>query len=281
MASSPKLISIFFLFALFFMQIHAREFFSKIPNVNNNEKETTSIPETTQKTNSFPNREEQSFMKQEQEPRFIPETQNGYGLYGHESGQLPPSTTTKETYEPYVTPVRYHPEEPYNSIPESSNKNKNTFYYNKNSYESSEQQNLGGAMFTEKGWSTKENQNNNNKNTYYNKNSYEPSEQQNLGEAMFTEKGWSTKENQNSNNYYSGNKGYNNGEKHGMSDTRYLENGKYYYDVKSENNYYPNQFENSRGVASRNEFNENRYNNMGRYNQNQEEFEETEEEFEP
>ena len=254
MASSLKLISILFLFAIFSIQIHAREFFSKIPSANTNEKETTTIPVTrdqehetfipeTQKT-SLPNREEQTFGKREQEPRFIPETQNGYGLYGHESGQLPPSTTTKETYEPYVTPVRYHPDEPYNSIPESNNNNnnnKNTFYYNKNSYET---------------------------------------EQKNFGEAMFTEKGWSTNEKKN-NNYYNGNNGYNNGEKKGMSDTRYLENGRYYYDVKNENNYYPNQYENSRGVASRNEYNENRYNNMGRYNQNQEEFEENEEEFEP
>ncbi|XWS12604.1 hypothetical protein CRYUN_Cryun37aG0104500 [Craigia yunnanensis] len=253
MASSPKLISVLFLFALFSMQIHAREFFSKIPSVNNNERETTTIPDTreqehetfipeTQKT-SLPNREEHmTFGKQEQETRFIPETQNGYGLYGHESGQLPPSTTTKETYEPYVTPVRYHSDEPYNSIPASNNNNnKNTFYYNKNSYET---------------------------------------EQKNFGEARFTEKGWSTEENKN-NNYYNGNNGYNNGEKQGMSDTRYLENGRYYYDVKNENNYYPNQYENSRGVASRNEYNENRYNNMGRYNQNQEEFEGNEEDFEP
>ncbi|TYJ34463.1 hypothetical protein E1A91_A05G170700v1 [Gossypium mustelinum] len=221
MASSPKLfsMSILFLFALFSMQIHAREYFSKFPRVNINEKETTTreqkhetfVPQTTQKP-------------EEQEPRFIPETQNGYGLYGHESGSgsgsgsSRPSFTTKETYEPYVTPVRFHPDEPYNSIPESSN-NKDTYYYNKNAYESTKQQNLGEAIFTEKGWSTKENQNN---------------------------------------NYYNGNNGYNNGEKQGMSDTRYLENGKYYYDVKSENNYYPN-----------------------RYHQNQEEFEESEEEFEP
>ncbi|KAK8551518.1 hypothetical protein V6N13_119976 [Hibiscus sabdariffa] len=215
MASSPKLISLLFLFALFSMQIHAREFFSKIPTANTNEKETTT-------------REQE-----EQEPRFVPETQNGYGLYGHETGAGEPSFTTKETYEPYVTPVKYHPDEPYNSIPESSSNNKNA---------------------------------------------YESTEQQNLGDATFTEKGWSTKENQNTNNYYSNG---NNGEKQGLSDTRYLENGKYYYDVKSENNYYPNQFDNSRGVASRNEFNENRYNNMGRYNQNQEEFEDTEEDFQP
>ncbi|KAK8642104.1 hypothetical protein V6N13_011464 [Hibiscus sabdariffa] len=215
MASSPKLISLLFLLALFSMQIHAREFFSKIPTANTNEKETTTR------------------QQEEQEPRFVPETRNGYGLYGHETGAGEPSFTTKETYEPYVTPVKYHPDEPYNSIPESSSNNKNA---------------------------------------------YESTEQQNLGEATFTEKGWNTKENQNNNNYYYNG---NNGKKQGLSDTRYLENGKYYYDVKSENNYYPNQFDNSRGVASRNEFNENRYNNMGRYNQNQEGFEDTEEDFQP
>ncbi|XP_021294903.1 protein E6-like [Herrania umbratica] len=256
MATSPKLIPILFLLAFFFIQIHAREFFSKIPRVNNNEKESTTVPDTREQEHetfipenektSLPNREEETFGRQEQEPRFIPETRNGYGLYGHESGQFPPTTTTttKETYEPYVTPVKYHADEPYNMIPEANNNNnKNTYYNNKNTYET-EKQNLGEARFTERGWSTKENQNNNN-------------------------------------NYYYGNNGYNNGERQGMSDTRFMANGRYFYDAKNENNYYPNQFKNSRGVASRNEYNENRYSNMGRYNQNQEEFEENEEEFEP
>ncbi|PPS13434.1 hypothetical protein GOBAR_AA07147 [Gossypium barbadense] len=180
MASSPKLfsMSILFLFALFSMQIHAREYFSKFPRVNINEKETTTreqkhetfVPQTTQKP-------------EEQEPRFIPETQNGYGLYGHESGSSRPSFTTKETYEPYVTPVRFHPDEPYNSIPESSN-NKDTYYYNKNAYEV---------------------------------------------RTTIIQTGSTTQE------------------------------------------------ELLRGTSS----NENRYNNMGRYHQNQEEFEESEEEFEP
>ncbi|KAK8664710.1 hypothetical protein V6N13_084488 [Hibiscus sabdariffa] len=225
-----KLLSLlFFLFALFAIQIHAREFFSKIPR----EKESPL---------SVPNKEEQ------QEPRFSPETQNGYGLYGHEAGQLPPetNTNTKETYEPYVTPVKFHPDEPYNMVPASKNSNTNTkdsYFYSKSAEESTEKENLGGeARFTEKGWSTKENQNNNN-NNYYNGNNEE---------AMFTEKGWSTNENKDNNNYYNGNNEYNknaygesmftekgwstkennnnnnnyyNGEKQGMSDTRFLENG--------------------------------------------------------
>ncbi|XP_039008915.1 protein E6-like isoform X3 [Hibiscus syriacus] len=215
MASNPKLLSIIFLFALFSIQIHAREFFSKIPRENNNEKQPT-------------------VKEEQQEPRFTPQTQNGYGLYG-------PETNTKGTYEPYVTPVKFHPDEPYSMIPESTNNNnKDGYFHSKSAVESTQKKNLGEARFTEKGWSTEQNQNNNN------------------------------------HNYYNGN----NGEKQGMSDTRFLENGKYFHDIRNENNYYPNQLENSRGFASRNEFNENRY-NMGRYNQNQEEFEENEEEFEP
>ncbi|XP_039008909.1 protein E6-like isoform X1 [Hibiscus syriacus] len=251
MASNPKLLSIIFLFALFSIQIHAREFFSKIPRENNNEKQPT-------------------VKEEQQEPRFTPQTQNGYGLYG-------PETNTKGTYEPYVTPVKFHPDEPYSMIPESTNNNnKDGYFHSKSAVESTQKKNLGEARFTEKGWSTEQNQNNNNNNNYYNGN-YEYKKNA-YGEAMFTEKGWSTKEN-NNNNYYNGNNGYN-GEKQGMSDTRFLENGKYFHDIRNENNYYPNQLENSRGFASRNEFNENRY-NMGRYNQNQEEFEENEEEFEP
>ncbi|KAK8524486.1 hypothetical protein V6N13_015506 [Hibiscus sabdariffa] len=224
MASSPKLLSLLFLFALFTIQIHAREFFSKIPR----EKESTV---------SLPNKEEQ------QEPRFSPETQNGYGLYGHEA-----ETNTKETYEPYVTPVKFHPDEPYNMIPASKNSNTNTkdsYFYSKSAEESTEKENLGEARFTEKGWSTEENQNNNNNNNYYNGNNEETmftekgwstNENNNnnyyngnneynknaYGESMFTEKGWSTKENNNNNNNVNN---YHNGEKQGMSDTRFLENG--------------------------------------------------------
>ncbi|KAE8719923.1 Detected protein of unknown function [Hibiscus syriacus] len=268
MASTPKLLSIIFLLSLFSIQIHAREFFSKIPRENNNAQEPTV---------SVPNKEE---------PSFTPQTQNGYGLYG-------PETNTRGTYQPYVTPVKFHPDEPYNMIPESNNNNnKDSYFHSKSADQSTHKENLGEARFTEKGWSTEQNHNNyyngnneedtftekgwsakeNNNNNYYNadneynKNAY--------GEAMFTEKGWSTKENSKNNNYY-------NGEKQGMSDTRFLENGKYFHDIRNENNYYPNQFESSRGFSSRNEFNENRYKNMGRYNQNQEELEENEEEFEP
>ncbi|XP_039065140.1 protein E6-like isoform X2 [Hibiscus syriacus] len=239
MASTPKLLSIIFLLSLFSIQIHAREFFSKIPRENNNAQEPTV---------SVPNKEE---------PSFTPQTQNGYGLYG-------PETNTRGTYQPYVTPVKFHPDEPYNMIPESNNNNnKDSYFHSKSADQSTHKENLGEARFTEKGWSTEQNHNN-----YYNGNNEEDT---------FTEKGWSAKENKENsknNNYY-------NGEKQGMSDTRFLENGKYFHDIRNENNYYPNQFESSRGFSSRNEFNENRYKNMGRYNQNQEELEENEEEFEP
>ncbi|KAE8707549.1 hypothetical protein F3Y22_tig00110383pilonHSYRG00183 [Hibiscus syriacus] len=185
MASSPKFISLLFLFALFSMQINAGEFFSKIPTVNTNiEQETTTRDQ-----------EHGTQTPEEQQQSLSPKPKMVMAFTGTEQAQTSPVSPPKK---------------------------------------------LMNHMFTEKGWSTKENQ-----------------------------------------NKYNGNNGYSNGEKEGMSDIRYLENGKYYYDVKSERNYYPNQFENTRRVASRNEFDENRYNNMGRYNQNQEEFEDTEEEFEP
>lgn len=73
MASAAKLFSFLFFLAslLFSQQAQAREsqFFSKVPNVNNNnnyEKETEA-PKT-----------ETPVKKQEQEPAFIPETQSGY-----------------------------------------------------------------------------------------------------------------------------------------------------------------------------------------------------------
>ncbi|KAE8706073.1 Protein E6 [Hibiscus syriacus] len=198
-----------------------------------------------------------------------------------------PSFTTKETYEPYVIPIKYHLDEPYNNIPESGSNNKNTYYHNKNAYQSTEKQNLGKASFSEKGWSTKENQNNN----YYDSNNIERqgmSDTRYLGgvwfAGMFMRELESMKELESVRNWnpisYFVWKVRDSNSLEKLESNATLEYEKYYYDIRSEN-YYPNQFHNSRGVASRNEFNENRYNNKGRYNQNQEEFLDTEEEFEP
>ncbi|KAK8477953.1 hypothetical protein V6N13_017620 [Hibiscus sabdariffa] len=60
-------------------------------------------------------------------------------------------------------------------------------------------------------------------------------------------------EKNNNNNYYYDDGGNNERERQGMSDTRFVEGGKYYYDVKN-GNYYPNGYEySSSKEASTNE----------------------------
>ncbi|GFS46337.1 hypothetical protein Acr_00g0101550 [Actinidia rufa] len=204
------------------------QFFSKVTTTNNNNaKETIEVP----------NKEQGYVTKQEQEPSFIPDTQNGYGIYGHESGQFPPTTTKTTTALPYTTP----------------NNNNNNYYYHNEAYVS-DPQGMSDTRFIGKAYTTTAaaaNNNNDNNNYYNGANNYYNTQQQ-------------------PNNYY-------NTQKQGMSDTRYLENGKYYYDgnVKGYNKkgYYGN-------------FNENSYeqyqNSMEGYQQqNQEEFQEREEEYVP
>ncbi|XP_052203492.1 uncharacterized protein LOC127808858 [Diospyros lotus] len=162
MASSAKLISLlFFLALLSSLRAHAREskFFSKATAAATNANESTAAE-------VIPNKEQEALSKQGQEPSFIPDTQNGYGLYGHEPEQLPPTTAAATT---------------------TSTNNNNENYYN------------NGAS-----------------------------------------------------NY--------NTQKQGMSDTRFLENGKYFYDMNSEKNYNPNGFQKSRGVVDYSSSNNNFYN---------------------
>ncbi|KAJ9168802.1 hypothetical protein P3X46_020286 [Hevea brasiliensis] len=237
MGSSPKLCSFFFLLALFFMQTYARDsqFFSKVSPTTINSKEAAVIP----------NVEEENLKKQEQEPTFMPENQNGYGLYGQESTQTQFPTTTKLGNAPYTTTTTYSPyKETYTKYPST-----NTNYFNNNQY---------------------------------NNNAYEE-EQQNLGETSLHERSYTPTTNQNNNYYYNGANGYKNEGKQGMSDTRFLENGKYYYDIKGEmSNYYPNQYHNSRNNYDTrgyyNNNNENFYDNSMQSYQNQENFQEAQDE---
>lgn len=259
MAPSAKFMSFLLLLTLFSsMQTHAREsqFFSKVTNVNNNAKETT-----------LPNKAE-TLSKQEEEPIFIPETQGGYGLYGPESDKLPPTSTslTNVNGAPYTATPTNIPSNEFEDE-ESLNKYLNTnFNYNTNT--------------------NTDNDNNNKKYYYYNKNRYDANENDPT-RTRLTGREYTTTGNQN--NYYNGANSYN-VEKQGMSDTRFLENGKYYYDLDNEN-YNPNRYGNSRGVRSRNGYgnkgyygnNENsfEYKNSLEGYQNDEEFQEGKDEFVP
>ncbi|KAI9121054.1 hypothetical protein K1719_008087 [Acacia pycnantha] len=241
-SSFSNCISLLLLTTLFMsLQIHARDsqFFSKVTHVT--------IPATTNNNNNvvketeLPKKEE-PVNKPEQEPSFMPETESSYGLYGHESGQFAPTTTT---YKPYKT----EPEQHTDMYPYSNN---NNYHYNNNNYKTDaygRNQNEFNSMA---------NQNNNHKYDYNNA----------------------------ANDRY-------NVDRQGMSDTRFMEGGKYFYDVNSEKYDSALYGDSSRGVNTRgwennrgyfgNNKNAKSYENNNSFEgyQNQEEFENEPEEFEP
>ncbi|KAE8075980.1 hypothetical protein FH972_014657 [Carpinus fangiana] len=173
-----------------------------------------------------------------------------YGLYGGGSNEFPPTketpTTTKfedEFLTGELNGERFETGYPKTNL-YNSNENSNNYNYNNNGY----------------------NSNNNNNNGYtpnYNTNGYS--------------------NNYNTNGYYSNNyntNGYQT-ERQGMSDTRFLENGKYYFHVNNENNNV-NGYE-TRKETTKNEgyyvnnMYPNEFNSMEEY----EKQEENQEEFEP
>lgn len=194
--ASLKHFSSVFLIAIFMAShlAHAREsqFFSKAT------KDTTTqrFPEKEQQLQqqeTFTNSEQQATLTKVDEPNFIPETtKNGYGLYGHETGQLPPSATTTTTTVPE--------ESLYSSYEQYKNNGGNGYYYSKDSY---------------------------------------VTEDDNKG-AQFSNRYTSTAALNDRKTFYSGGNSYGNVKRQGMSDTRFVENGKYFYDTANEEKYYPN-----------------------------------------
>lgn len=274
MAPSSNYISFIFLTTLLLpLHITARDsqFFSKVTHFENNVKET-----------ELPNKEAPEVNKPEEQPAFIPQTENSYGLYGRyhdhdESNQLPSTTTTTTSYHPYRTEFdntnKYSNNDAYNTrfAETGYNNNNNNNYYNKDSYEGSQ---LSDTKYTEEGY--------NNNNKYYN--SYQNNNQKYYNNDAANDKYYNSNNNYNAhtNRYsYNTNAANNryNGEKIGMSDTRFLEGGRYFYDISSEKEYNPKNYgDSSRGVNANN-----RYNNRGgNYNGHQnQEFENGQENFEP
>ncbi|CAK7350533.1 unnamed protein product [Dovyalis caffra] len=250
MAISPRLISILFLLTISSMQIHAREgqFFSKVSATTTTPSTTTINSNNNAQDKTLPNKGEEGLNKQELDPAFMPDTQNGYGLYGQESTQFPTTTKlantpyTTTTHQPYKTQTQTQTQETYTNYPTYSTPNTNTKYYSNNQYSN---------------------------------NAYEE-HQQNFGETSLQEREYSNMGNQNNNKYYNGANGYNNEEKQGMSDTRYLANGRFYYDPNNGNsNHNPNQYQqnsrnnyNTRGYYNNNNNNNNNENSNYEYNNN-------------
>ncbi|KAL8032553.1 hypothetical protein ABFX02_13G103800 [Erythranthe guttata] len=296
MASSAKQISFFLLLTLFAFaslhHTHARDsqFFNKIPSTtsktvvvsNNNNKES---PTTQQPA--------------EQNPNFLPENENGYGLYGHESGQLPPSATT--TGEPSTTttatteskqplhkylPKNYNPvayvtqpeldvtdnsptlaeENSYTTDPDTINNN-NNYYNGEQKYYNGQQETEETEYYRSYPTTTTTAATNNNK-YYYNNNN---------------NAGGGSSFNSQPQEYYRGGsrerRSNNNGggfQPQGLSDTRSLENGKYYYDVSTEKYSTNHPYQNLRGsvrprnndqlYGNRNYYENNSENNAGEFN---------------
>ncbi|XP_052310640.1 uncharacterized protein LOC7459967 isoform X4 [Populus trichocarpa] len=245
------------------------------------------------------------------------ESEKGHGLFGEGSGMFPPkeTSTTTTTYadenellneelDGVTSDQKY----------ENSNYNNNgyTSTYNNNGYERSNYNNknnnngykLGSARY-ETG-----NQNNNGyTNKYYN-NGYKLAGESYEAGNQNTENGYNN--NGNTNNYNNNgytNKYYNNGyklagesyeagnqnsdngytryetERQGMSDTRFMEGGKYYYNAKNENYYPANKYESGKVSTQNqgsygNDENPNEFNTMEEY-KSQEGYEESQEESLP
>ncbi|XP_076929768.1 uncharacterized protein LOC143594318 isoform X2 [Bidens hawaiensis] len=233
--------------------IHAREsqFFSKFSN--NNVKQTPTLNNNNQQT-----------------PDLVPQSQDTES-YGHESGQLSPSATTTnnnnnnnnnnnlpsylpKNYNPvaYTTPIHSNTQD----IPEEFNDpqtyNSGSELYNSQNQEEFVETNGDNTYNSEK-QGMKEDVGN----TYN-------SEKQEVGETKYST---------------SNNADMYNNERQGMSDTRFLENGKYYYDLNMENvnnanarNEYNTQgYYGNDGKLYDNSYDRYNFNSNGGY-QNQEEF---------
>lgn len=154
--------------------------------------------------------------------------ENGYGLYGKENYQYPPTTT-----DPVKTGARVG-EEKFVSMEEIRNEIRNG-NGNGNGYVR-EKQGMSDTRFLENG------------KYYFDMNQDVKDESRDKGNAYETNK-MGTGEHVEDENSYPRNNGNGNGfvpEKQGMSDTRFLENGRYYYDVnqdvKDENRYKGNGY---------------------------------------
>ncbi|KAF3606621.1 hypothetical protein DY000_02047258 [Brassica cretica] len=208
--------------------------------------------------------------EQEQDPTFVPESENGYGLYGHENTY---NNNNKEEFnnnnnkydekfngETFSTPSLSETEESYNNYEE--NYPKKTESYDNNRYNNEEFNNKYDENFKEEFNNNKYDENNNeNKRGIYNSNAY--------GTELERETPY---------------KGYShNLERQGMSDTRFMEKGNYYYDLYNDRNhghFYHNNYNNEEEKSFKDQYNSKWEKNM--MNKQPEEFvEEQGDQFKP
>ncbi|KAF8107871.1 hypothetical protein N665_0116s0076 [Sinapis alba] len=220
--------SIFFFttLVLFSTQINARDsyFFGKFHRESPKDQNPNNVLplETSEKTTveeSFPNKKEQEVL----DPTFLPESENGYGLYGHETTYNDNKDEfnnnkydEKVNGETFSTPSLSETEESYNNYDEKYPKKTE-------SYDNNEEFNNNNNKYDENVKEESYSENNEDKRSFYNSNAY--------GTELEREtpyKGYSHKM-----------------ERQGMSDTRFMEKGNYYQSYSYGNNNYNSEEEKS------------------------------------
>ncbi|KAL6542824.1 hypothetical protein OROHE_010344 [Orobanche hederae] len=236
MASFPKHFPLFILFTILApIHTHAREsqFFNKASAKTNNDV-VPAYSKPKQPQNDHP----------QQEPIFLPDNDNGYGLYGHESGQFQPSAVTT-TGDVEAGAYRTEPEQPahkhlpknYNPVAyvtepvdlsESttstygekrfpSNADIDSFFYDGDrNYHNTPQEDSEFRNYPTNAKKTGDGNN----------------DRYSLGSSFNSGVGGSL--NRRDNYFNRGADGSTGFEPQGMSDTRSLENGRYFYDVNTE-----------------------------------------------
>ncbi|EOA27627.1 hypothetical protein CARUB_v10023775mg [Capsella rubella] len=236
---------------------------------------------TDQNPNSLvPNQTNEKKEQDDQNPAFIPQSENGYGLYGHEttynnneelnnnkdgekvnyddSFSTPSLSETDQTHESYK-----NYKESYPKTTEIYDDNKDTIYYgNPDTYGTDKRE-----KEAYKGYGNKDT-------SYYgNSNTYGTDKREKEAYKGYGNKDTSYYGNSNTYGAEKGEKeaykGYsNNVERQGMSDTRYMANGKYYYDLDDDRNhgsYYQNQYNSYKPT----DYNEKKPNFKNPYDSNQ------------
>ncbi|CAL5200368.1 unnamed protein product [Lathyrus oleraceus] len=221
------------------------------------------------------------------EPEFLVETGNGYGLYGIDSTQYSSTKETPKTitdFENELLNEDFNDDKSYKTgYPQTNLHNNNEVYtksYNseeyKNNYNSEDHKNNYNSEEYKNNYNSEDHKNNYNSEEYKNnynsedhKNNYNSEEYKNNYNSEDHKNNYNSEEYKNNynsedhknnynseeykNNYNNYNKNYGNGYERkgefGMSDTRFVENGKYHYNVNSENQNYNNLngYESGRG----------------------------------
>ncbi|GMH19533.1 hypothetical protein Nepgr_021374 [Nepenthes gracilis] len=218
---SAKFLSLFLPTLLLSLQANARDsqFFSKVTRES-----TRTVPTTGDgyfdgsknvQESQVPTKEDATLNKlEEQQPSFIPQTtQNGYGLYGHETGLFPPSTTDTATTNAY----------------EQQNTAANL------PHKAQFDEPLNNAYVTTT--TTTDNRLKNNDNLY-NMDSFETKQHDSTNSFYYKKNGGGNYSPQLQGDEFGNNYNYNERQQQqqGLSDTRFLDNGKYYPDIDAENN---------------------------------------------